>query len=223
MSSRELNIWGRSGLETTILSTPGEMVNGYNLKVAHSMAEALEQTFSEKFSNYPVFGFSACQIAKEVEEVLQMFFLHENGKKRIFANPKIVEASETKVVSRMYCCSTDGGERILLLAPVYIVLEFLNIYSGKTLREVFYHPTTASMVHELSHLRGERIEVDMIPGTRVCKGDMLKNFDDDEKTKILLGDHFLNQYYLQGGKILVTSSGGIDVFLLQDGTEIPIG
>lgn len=222
MSLRELNIWNKSCMETAILSTPGALIDNTNILIAHSMAKALEHTFLKKFSDYPVFGFSACQIAKCREEVLQMFFLRENGKNMVFANPKVIESSETKIVSRMYCCSTDGGERILLLAPVYIVLQFLDIYSGETFQRVFNHPTTASIVHELSHLEGKKIEVDMIPGTNVCKGDMLKNFNDDEKTKILLGDHFLNQYYSKGGKILVIHSEGRDVFLLQDGNKIPL-
>jgi len=220
MNLRKLNIWDKSPLETTLLSTPGELVNNTNFSIAYSMAKALEQTFFEKFSNYHVFGLSACQIAKSKEEVLQLFFLHENGEKMVFANPKIVETSETKFISRMYCCSTSGGERVLLLAPVYIILEFLDIFSGKIVQRVFCHPTTASIVHELSHLEGKNIEADMIPGTKVYKGDMIKNLNDDEKTKALLGDHFLTQFYLNGGKILVTSSKGTDVYLLQDGSKI---
>lgn len=220
MNLRELNIWDKSPLETTLLSTPGELVNNTNFSIAYSMAKALEQTFLEKFSNYPVFGLSACQIAKSKEEVLHLFFLHENGEKMVIANPKIVETSETKIISRMYCCSTNGGKRVLLLAPVYIILEFLDIFSERSVQRVFCHPTTASIVHELSHLEGKSIEADMIPGTKVYKGDMIKNLNDDEKTKALLGNHFLTQHYLNGGKILVTSSKGTDVYLLQDGSKI---
>lgn len=220
MNFRELNIWGKSSLETTLLSTPGELVNNTNFSIAYSMSEALEQVFFEKFSSYPVFGISACQIAKSKEEVLQLFFLHENGGKMVYANPKIVETSETKFVSRMYCCSTNGGKRVLLLAPVYIILQFLDIFSKKIVQRVFCHPTTASIIHELSHLEGKNIEADMIPGTKVCKGDIIKNLDDEQKTKVLLGDHPLTKYYLNGGKILVTSSKGIDIFLLQDGSKI---
>lgn len=218
MNSLSLNIWGNSSLETNILSTPGKLVDTNNLNIASLMKTELEKTFLNKFFNYPVFGLSACQIARNEEEALQLFLLHENGVTKFLANPKIIKASEIKVVGRMYCCSTSGGERVLIASPFSIVLEFLNICSGEVNQTIFNYPSTASIIHELSHLEGKNIEVDMLPGTKCCKGKMLENLDDNEKTKILLGDHFLAEHYV-GGNIIVVSSKECDTFILDDGKK----
>lgn len=186
-----INVWGISKL----LTMEGKKVDTSNIELATRISEDLKDTFNGLYPDGKVpqnmGGLSVSQIAGSEDEVLNIFFLYDNGKQMVLANPEIINCSSKKRITRVGCYSAPNGERVLTWAPESMTISYYDIQTKEKKLYKCEYPVTGIACHELLHLKGKPYEMDKIAGTKSLTGEELKGLSDGEKNKKLAGNTFL--------------------------------
>ena len=203
--SSGINIWG--GRNTNLLSMRGKAIGEDNRSIANAVMCRMEKMYRENYFSYRIGGLSACQVAENEDEVLQLILLNDVGIINFYANPKIIKMSTFKVIARIACYSAANGERALQASPQWFEIQYLDLDTWTVKETRLNYPVTNSAWHEMTHLRGASYEEDVLPGTRVLTGDeltALNAYTDEEKFLALLGGHPLAMIY-DGSEVLYSA------------------
>ena len=194
-----INVWG--GSNTHLLKLPGKIVGESNYDIAISMAKRLEWVFRSFYWENSIGGISACQVAKNKDEVLSLFILKDKETLYTFTNPKVVDQSQLGIITIISCYSSPTGEFALQIAPQWMQVQYLDLKTKKTKEVRLNHPLTNPTLHEMTHLRGASFWDDVIPSTHVLTHKELSDLNaktDEQKFKALLGNHALANTYKDG-------------------------